>query len=81
MEFISRSDYMIGSDSIRLGSVPHPRAYGTFPRFIGRLRRQFNLISLEQMIQRITDNPAKTFNLKNRGLLREGYFAPSSLCI
>jgi N-acyl-D-amino-acid deacylase len=75
MEFISRSDYMIGSDSIRLGSVPHPRAYGTFPRFIGRLRRQFNLISLEQMIQRITNNPAKTFNLKNRGLLKEGYFA------
>ena len=75
MEFLSRPDYMIGSDSIPLGSVPHPRAYGTFPRFIGRLRRQFNVMSLEQMIQRIANNPAKTFNLSGRGLLKEGYFA------
>ena len=75
LEFLSRPDYMIGSDSIPIGSVPHPRAYGTFPRFIGRLRRQFNIISLEQMIQRISNNPAKTFKLKGRGLLKEGYFA------
>ena len=75
MEFLSRPDYMIGSDSIPLGSVPHPRAYGTFPRFIGRLRRQFDVMSLEQMIQRIANNPAKTFKLSGRGLLKEGYFA------
>ncbi|MEC7838220.1 MAG: D-aminoacylase [Chloroflexota bacterium] len=75
MEFLSRPDYMIGSDSIPLGSVPHPRAYGTFPRFIGRLRRQFDVMSLEEMIQRVSNNPAKTFNLTNRGLLKEGYFA------
>ena len=76
MKFLSRPDYMIGSDSIRLGNVPHPRAYGTFPRFIGRLRRQFNqIISLEQMIQRICNNPAKTFNLTGRGSIKEDYFA------
>ena len=75
IEFLSRPDYMIGSDSIAIGSVPHPRAYGTFPRFIGRLRRQFNIISLEQMIQRIANNPAKTFNLTKRGMLKVGYFA------
>ena len=75
VEFLSRPDYMIGSDSIAIGSVPHPRAYGTFPRFIGRLRRQFNIISLEQMIQRIANNPAKTFNLTKRGMLKVGYFA------
>jgi N-acyl-D-amino-acid deacylase len=75
IEFLSRPDYMVGSDSIPLGNFPHPRAYGTFPRFIGRLRRQFDVMSLEQMIQRIANNPAKTFNLKGRGLLKEGYFA------
>jgi len=75
IEFLSRPDYMIGSDSIPIGNFPHPRAYGTFPRFIGRLRRQFDVMSLEQMIQRIANNPAKTFNLKGRGLLKEGYFA------
>jgi N-acyl-D-amino-acid deacylase len=71
IEFLSRPDYMVGSDSIPIGNFPHPRAYGTFPRFIGRLRRQFDVMSLEQMIQRISNNPAKTFNLKGRGLLKE----------
>ena len=75
MDFISREDYMIGSDSIHIGSVPHPRAYGTFPRFIGRLRRQFKVISLEKMIQRVSNNPANTFNLSKRGLIKKGNFA------
>ena len=66
---------MIGSDSIHIGSVPHPRAYGTFPRFIGRLRRQFKVISLEKMIQRVSNNPANTFNLSKRGLIKKGNFA------
>ncbi len=75
LELLSRPDYMVGSDSIHLGRYPHPRAYGTFPRFIGRFRRQFNLLSLEQIIQRVTGNPAKRFGLTDRGFIREGYFA------
>ena len=75
MEFLSRPDYMIGSDSIPLGSIPHPRAYGTFPRFIGRLRRQFDVMSLEQVIQRASDNPAQRFGLTKRGRIQEGYYA------
>ncbi|SVB17140.1 uncharacterized protein METZ01_LOCUS169994, partial [marine metagenome] len=42
MEFLSRPDYMVGSDSIPLGSYPHPRAYGTFPRVVGRFQRKYN---------------------------------------
>ena len=75
VELLSRPDYMIGSDSIHVGGHPHPRAWGTFPRFLGRLRRQFSKISLEQMIQRTTDNPAVRFGLSARGRLTEGYFA------
>ena len=75
VELLSRPDYMVGSDSIPIGSVPHPRAYGTFPRFLGRLRRQFDLMSLEQMVQRVTDNPARRFGLSGRGRIQEGYFA------
>ena len=66
---------MIGSDSIHVGGHPHPRAWGTFPRFLGRLRRQFSAISLEQMVQRATENPAVRFGLNGRGLIAEGYFA------
>ena len=75
VEFLSRQDYMVGSDSIPIGSVPHPRAYGTFPRFLGRLRRQFDVMSLEQMVQRVTDNPARRFSLSERGRIEAGYFA------
>ena len=75
VELLSRPDYMVGSDSIPLGSLPHPRAYGTFPRFLGRLRRAFDILSLEQMVQRMTDNPARRFGLTRRGRVEKGYFA------
>ena len=75
MDFLSRPDYMVGSDSIPIGSMPHPRAYGTFPRILGRLQRQFNVMSLEQLVQRMTDNAARRFGLKKRGRIEKGYFA------
>ena len=75
LEYLSRDDYMVGSDSVPMGSFPHPRAYGTFPRFLGRLRRQFGFPSLEQMVQRMTDNPARRFGLTKRGRVSKGYFA------
>ncbi len=80
MYFLSRPDYMVGSDQISLGGVPHPRAYGTFPRFLGRYLRQFpDIMDLETMIHRITHNAATRFGIKNRGLLREGFFA--DICV
>ncbi len=75
LEFLSRPDYMVGSDAIHVGSMPHPRAYGTFPRILGRLRRLWDVISLEDLVQRITDNPARRFGLKHRGRIEKGYFA------
>ena len=66
---------MVGSDSIHVGSVPHPRGHGCFPRFLGRLRREFGVLSLEQMVQRMTDHPARRFGLTHRGRIKEGYFA------
>ena len=75
VELLSRPDYMVGSDSISAHSRPHPRAYGTFPRFLGRLRRKHPVISLENMVQRMADNPARRFGLTNRGRLEKGYYA------
>ena len=75
LELLSRPDYMVGSDSIPLGSFPHPRAYGTFPRLLGRLRRQLGVLTLEQMVQRMTDNPARRFGLTNRGRIQKEYQA------
>ena len=75
LEFLSRPDYMVGSDSIHVGSMPHPRAYGAFPRFLGRLRREFGVLTLGQMVQRMADNPARRFGLTHRGRIQSGYFA------
>ncbi len=75
MDFLSRPDYMVGSDAIPIGRMPHPRAYGTFPRFLGRLRRQFGVMTLEQVVQRMTDNPARRFGLTRRGRVETGCFA------
>ena len=75
LEFLSRPDYMVGSDSIPVGSMPHPRAYGTFPRILGRFRRAFGVLGLEQLVQRVSDNPARRFGLTRRGRIEKGYFA------
>ena len=75
LDLLSRPDYMVGSDAIPVGGLPHPRAYGTFPRFLGRLRRQFGVLTLEQMVQRMTDNAARRFGLARRGRIEKGYFA------
>ncbi len=75
VDLLSRPDYMVGSDSIPIGSMPHPRAYGTFPRFLGRLRRAFPVLALEQMVQRMTDNAARRFGLTKRGRIEKGFYA------
>lgn len=69
---------MIASDSgVRaFGSgVPHPRGYGNNARVLGRYVRELKLISLEDAIRKMTSLPAQTFNLRERGLIREGFAA------
>jgi len=55
--------------------VPHPRGYGTNARVLGKYVREEKVISLEEAIRRMTSLPAQKFQLKDRGLLREGYAA------
>lgn len=74
MKLLDRPDYMIGSDSIPVGQLPHPRAYGCFPRVVGRLRRRYEY-PLEQVVQRVTQNPSERFGLTGRGVLKQGNFA------
>jgi N-acyl-D-amino-acid deacylase len=55
--------------------MPHPRGYGTNARVLGKYVREEKVISLEEAIRRMTSLPALKFQLKDRGLLREGYAA------
>ena len=63
------------TDGPLAGSKSHPRGWGTYPRILGRYVRDEHLMPLEFAIHKMTGLPASNIGLKNRGLLREGYFA------
>ncbi|MGY0058835.1 N-acyl-D-amino-acid deacylase family protein [Streptomyces sp. LZ34] len=64
-----------GSDGILQGAKPHPRAYGTFPQYLGRYVRELGVLSLEECVAHLTARPAARLRLPDRGLVREGYRA------
>lgn len=72
--FMTREESNICTDGL-LGGKPHPRVYGAFPRVIGKFVREMKAMSLEEAIYKMTRKPAETFKIKERGLLKEGYFA------
>jgi N-acyl-D-amino-acid deacylase len=66
---------MIGSDGLPHDAAPHPRLWGTFPRVLGHYSRGLNLFPLETAVHKMTGLTAKTFGLKDRGVLRTGMAA------
>src|SRR5687768_2462491 len=69
---------MFASDAtirIMVAGMPHPRGYSTNARVLGKYVREEKVISLEEAIRRMTSLPAQKFQLKDRGILREGYAA------
>lgn len=63
------------AEGVFLKSNPHPRAYGSFARLLGRYVREEGVISLEEAIRRLTSFPARTFGITRRGALEPGAFA------
>ena len=66
---------MIGSDGLPRDKHPHPRLWGTFPRVLGQYSRDVGLFPLETAVHKMTGLSAQTFNLKDRGVVREGAYA------
>lgn len=69
---------MFASDAtIRImgAGVPHPRGYGTNARVLAKYVREEKVISLEEAVRRMTSLPAQKFQLKDRGLIKEGMAA------
>jgi N-acyl-D-amino-acid deacylase len=58
-----------------MGSHPHPRTYGSFPRVLGKYVRELKIMSLEEAIRKMTSEPARRLRLWDRGILREGMCA------
>jgi dihydroorotase/N-acyl-D-amino-acid deacylase len=63
------------TDGPLAGSKSHPRGWGTYPRILGHYVRDLHLLPLELAIHKMTGLPASNVGLKQRGLIREGYFA------
>ena len=77
-KFMQHPNTMIACDSglREFGKgVPHPRGYGNNARVLGRYVRELKVLRLEDAIRKMTSLPANTFRLKDRGLLKEGFWA------
>jgi N-acyl-D-amino-acid deacylase len=64
-----------GSDALLIGDKPHPRSWGTFPRYLGRYVRELGLFGLEECVHHLTGRPAARLRLVDRGLVRVGQHA------
>jgi len=74
--------HMVGSDGIALAPYGelasfkfHPRAYGTFPRVIGRYVRERGVLTLEEAVRKMTSLPARRVGIRDRGQIRQGMWA------
>jgi dihydroorotase/N-acyl-D-amino-acid deacylase len=64
-----------GVDPDSTKSVVHPRAYGTYPRILGRYVREQKLLTLEDAVRKMTSGVALRLGLHDRGTLRAGAMA------
>jgi N-acyl-D-amino-acid deacylase len=62
-------------EGVFLQSSEHPRAYGNFARVLAKYVRDEKVITLEEAVRKLSALPAQNLSLRDRGLLRAGYFA------
>lgn len=63
---------MVGSDGLPNDPFPHPRLWGTFPRVLGEYCREQKLLTLPEVVRKMTSLSAANFGLVDRGVIREG---------
>lgn len=74
IKFMKRKEQNVCTDGL-LSGKPHPRAYGSFPKILGRYVRELKILTLEKAVYKMTKKAADVFNIKNRGSLEVGNFA------
>lgn len=65
----------VAPEGVFLKSNPHPRAYGSFARVLGKYVREEQVITLEEAIRKLAALPAQNLKIDRRGELKQGYFA------
>jgi N-acyl-D-aspartate/D-glutamate deacylase len=76
-EILAHPACAVGSDGIFVvgDKSAHPRAFGTFPRYLGHYIRERGILSREEGIRRITSMPARRYGLVGKGRIAKGYDA------
>jgi N-acyl-D-amino-acid deacylase len=64
-----------GSDGLLVGAKPHPRAWGTFPRYLGHYVRELGVLTLEDAVHHMTGRPAARLGVPDRGTVAVGHAA------
>ena len=72
---MTHTSHTVGSDGILVGERPHPRSYGTFPRYFALYVRELGILTWEQAVRKMTSLPAQRLGFPDRGLLRPGMAA------
>ena len=72
---MTHAAHMVGSDGILVGERPHPRSYGTFPRYLAVYVRELGVLTWEQAVRKMTSLAAQRLGFWDRGLLRPGMAA------
>ncbi len=65
----------LAPEGVFLKSNPHPRAYGTFARVLGKYTRDEKVLALPDAIHRLAGLPATNLHIARRGFLAPGYYA------
>jgi N-acyl-D-amino-acid deacylase len=73
---------MVASDGSALApygplrsGIPHPRNYGTYPRFLGHYVREKKILTLPEAVKKVSSMPAAKLGLKDRGIIQKKAFA------
>lgn len=65
----------LAPEGVFLESNPHPRAYGSFARVLGKYVRDENVLTLQEAVRKLAALPAQTLRIDKRGELKPGFFA------
>lgn len=64
-----------GFDPDSAKGLTHPRAYGSYPRLLGKYVREEHVLTLEDAIRKFSSGVAERLSIPDRGFLREGMYA------
>jgi N-acyl-D-amino-acid deacylase len=72
---MTHAAHTVGSDGILVGERPHPRSYGTFPRYFAVYVKELGILTWEQAVRKMTSLSAQRLGFPDRGLIRPGMAA------